>query len=283
MATFTNQATLTYNGNVITSNIATGEIIEVLSATKTAVIDTYSQESEVTYVIQIVNSGAIAFTGLTLTDNLGAYPFGVTTLTPLEYVAGSVLYYVNGVLQATPTVTAGPPLSITGINVPAGGVATILYAVETNEFAPLSTAGSITNTAVISGNGITEITVTETVVPEAEPRLTITKSLSPTTITENGQLTYTFTIQNTGNVPIVATDNVFITDTFDPILTGLTVVFNGTTWATPANYTYTEATGEFATVPGQVTVPAATYTQNPVTGVWMIEPGVSVLTVTGTI
>ena len=34
MATFTNQATLTYNGNVITSNIATGEIIEVLSATK---------------------------------------------------------------------------------------------------------------------------------------------------------------------------------------------------------------------------------------------------------
>lgn len=283
MATFTNQATLSYNGNIITSNIATGEIIEVLSATKTAVIDTYSQESEITYVIQIVNSGTTAFTGLTLTDSLGAYPFGVTTLTPLEYVTGSVLYYINGVLQLTPTVIAGPPLTITGINVPAGGVATILYVVETNQFAPLDTADSITNIATVSGNGFTDITVSETVTPESEPRLTITKSLSPTTVTENGQLTYTFTIQNTGNVPIVATDNVFITDTFDPILTGLTVVFNGTTWSTPANYTYSETTGEFVTSPGQVTVPPATYTQNPLTGVWIIEPGVSVLTVTGTI
>ena len=283
MATFTNQATLSYNGNVITSNIATGEIIEVLSATKTAVIDTYSQESEITYVIQIVNSGTTTFTGLTLTDNLGAYPFGVTTLTPLEYIAGSVLYYVNGVLQATPTVIAGPPLTISGINVPAGGVTTILYVVETNQFAPLDTANSITNIATVSGNGFTDITVSETVAPESQPRLTITKSLSPTTVTENGQLTYTFTIQNTGNVPIVATDNVFITDTFDPVLTGLTVVFNGTTWSSPVNYTYSETIGEFATAPGQVTVPAATYTQNPLTGAWIIEPGVSVLTVTGTI
>ena len=283
MAAFTNQATLSYNGNVITSNIATGEIIEVLSATKTAVIDTYSQESEITYVIQIVNSGTTTFTGLTLTDNLGAYPFGVTTLTPLEYIAGSVLYYVNGVLQATPTVIAGPPLTISGINVPAGGVTTILYVVETNQFAPLDTANSITNIATVSGNGFTDITVSETVAPESQPRLTITKSLSPTTVTENGQLTYTFTIQNTGNVPIVATDNVFITDTFDPVLTGLTVVFNGTTWSSPVNYTYSETIGEFATAPGQVTVPAATYTQNPLTGAWIIEPGVSVLTVTGTI
>lgn len=283
MATFTNQATLSYNGNVITSNIATGEIIEVLSATKTAVIDTYSQESEITYVIQIVNSGTTTFTGLTLTDNLGAYPFGVTTLTPLEYIADSALYYINGVLQATPTVIAGPPLTISGINVPAGGVTTILYVVETNQFAPLDTANSITNIATVSGNGFTDITVSETVTPESQPRLTITKSLSPTTVTENGQLTYTFTIQNTGNVPIVATDNVFITDTFDPILTGLTVAFNGTTWSSPVNYTYSETIGEFATAPGQVTVPAATYTQNPLTGAWIIEPGVSVLTVTGTI
>ena len=64
----------------------------------------------------------------------------------------------------------------------------------------------ITNTAVIGGGGVTEITVTETVSPESEARLTITKTISPTTITENGRLTYTFTIQNIGNVPAVATD-----------------------------------------------------------------------------
>ena len=38
MATFTNQATLRYNGNVVNSNITTGELLEVLAASKTAVI-----------------------------------------------------------------------------------------------------------------------------------------------------------------------------------------------------------------------------------------------------
>ena len=283
MATFTNQATLTYNGNVITSNIATGEIIEVLSATKTAVIDTYSQDSQITYVIQIVNSGATTFTGLTLTDNLGAYTFGMTTLVPLEYVDGSVLYFANGVLQATPAVTTGTALTISGISVPANGIATIIYVAETNQFAPLGLGDSIVNAVVISGNGISPITVTETVTPESGAVLTITKTLSPTVITENGRLTYTFTIQNIGNVPITIADSVTITDTFDPILTDIVVTFNGTTWTEPANYTYAETTGEFATALGQVTVPAATYTQNPLTGAWVIEPGVSVLTVTGTI
>ena len=283
MATFTNQATLRYNGNVINSNITVGELVEVLSATKTAVIDTYSQGSEITYVVNIVNSGATTFTGISLTDNLGEYPFGAGTLVPLDYVVGSVQYYLNGVLQTTPAVSAGPPLVISGITVPANGVATIIYVTRVNEYAPLDVGGVVTNTAVISGNGVTEITVTENVTPENGARLTITKTISPTAVTENGRLTYTFTIQNIGNTTAVATDNVTITDLFNPILTDLTVVFNGTTWSTPANYSYSELTGEFETVPGQITVPQATYTQDPITGEWIVEPGVSVLTVTGTI
>ncbi len=205
------------------------------------------------------------------------------TLTPLDYVDGSVLYYVNGSLQATPAVTAGPPLTITGISVPANGVATIIYVAEANQFAPFGANDSIVNIVTIRGNGYSDIEVTETITPECEPHLTITKSLTPTTVAENGLLTYTFTIQNTGNTPILATDSVIITDTFNPILSGLTVVFNGITWTEPANYSYSEITGEFETNLGQVTVPAATYTQNPLTGAWMVEPGVSVLTVTGTI
>ena len=283
MATFTNQATLRYNGNVVNSNITTGELVEVLSATKTAVIDEYTQGSEITYVIQIVNSGNIAFTGLTLTDNLGEYTFGTGTLVPLDYVDGSVQYYVNGALQAAPVVTAGPPLVITGINVPANGVATVIYVASTNQYAPLGTAENIVNTAVIDGNGITPITVTETITPESGARLSITKSICPATVTENGTLTYTFTIINTGNTEAVATDDVTVTDTFNPILTNLVVTLDGTTWSTPANYTYDETTGVFTTVPGQIVVPAATYTQDAVTGEWIIEPGVAVLTVTGTV
>lgn len=283
MATFTNQATLRYNGNIVNSNITTGELLEVLSATKTAVIDTYSQGSEITYVINIVNSGAVAFTGLTLTDNLGEYTFGAGTLVPLDYVSGSVRYYVNGALQPAPTVAAGPPLSITGLTVPANGVTTVIYVASPNQYAPLDLGGVITNTAIITGTGVTGIEVTETVSPESAANLTIAKSICPSTITENSRLTYTFVIQNVGNTPAVATDNVEITDTFNPILTGLSVAFNDVTWTEGVNYTYSEITGEFATVAGQITVPAATYTQDPVTGEWTVDPGVSVLTVTGTV
>ena len=283
MATFTNQATLRYNGNVVNSNITTGELLEVLSATKTAVIDTYSQGSEITYVINIVNTGTITFTGISINDDLGAYPLGANTYVPLDYVTGSVQYYLNGILQPTPGVVEGPPLIISGITVPANGVATIIYVARANQYAPLTLGGTITNTATISGGGITEITVTETVTVESGARLTISKSMCPTTVTENGRLTYTFVIENIGNTAAVATDNVAITDTFNPILTGLAVTFNGAAWTEGVNYTYSELTGQFATIPGQITVPAATYTQDPVTGEWIIEPGVGVLTVTGTV
>ena len=43
------------------------------------------------------------------------------------------------------------------------------------------------------------------------------------------------------------------------------------------------STGQFATVAGQITVPAATYSQDPATGVYVVQPGVSTLTVTGTV
>ena len=283
MATFTNQATLRYNGNVVNSNITTGELLEVLSATKTAVISTYTQGSDITYVINIVNSGAITFTGLSITDNLGAYTVGTETYVPLDYVTGSAQYYLNGVLQALPVVDARPPLVISGITVPANGVATIIYVARANQFAPLSLDSTITNTALITGGGVTEITVTETITAETGARLTISKSICPTTVTENGRLTYTFIIQNLGNASAVATDNVTITDTFNPILTGLTVTLDDIIWTENVNYTYSETTGEFATVPGQITVPAASYTQDSVTGAWIIEPGVTVLTVTGTV
>ena len=57
---------------VMEDPLAVGEILEVLSAAKEAVRNTYRQNDTITYVISIVNAGTLAYTGLTITDNLGA-------------------------------------------------------------------------------------------------------------------------------------------------------------------------------------------------------------------
>lgn len=283
MAQFTNQAQLSYNDSVTNSNIAVGELLEVLSASKTAVMDDYVRNDDITYIISIVNSGTTPFTNLSVTDDLGAYAFNDTTLVPLTYVDGSVRYYVNGILQSAPTVSAGTSLVISGINIPAGGNAIIVYEARANQYAPLDVDGIITNTAVIDGGGIsTPITTSETVSTEDTPELTITKSVSPVPVAENGVLTYTFIIQNSGNTEAGADANIVVTDTFNPILSNLTVTLNGT--QLPAeSYTYNEATGEFATVAGSITVPAATFTQDETEGYFIINPGVTTLTISGTV
>ena len=284
MAQFTNQAQLSYNNATVNSNVAVGEVLEVLSAAKTAAATTYTPGGDLTYVISAVNTGATPISGITVTDNLGAYTFGDATLYPLTYKDGSVRLYINGVLQAAPTAVAGPPLVISGITLPANGNMVLIYEANVNAFAPLGEEGSIVNVATVTGNGIsTPVTVTETVTPVAETMLDITKSISPVPVAENGIVTYTFVIRNSGNVAAEAGANATLTDTFNPILSDLTVLLDGVALAEGTGYTYAITEGNFATVPGVITVPAATYTQDPTTGVWSVTPGVATLTVTGTI
>lgn len=284
MATFQNQATLTYGGNVTTSNVVTGELQQAVSVAKYAVSDTYTQGEVLTYVISLVNSGTTPLTELTVTDNLGAYVLNGNDLVPLDYVADSLAYYVGGVLQPTPVIAATDPLVVTGITVPAGGNAFLVYQARVNEFASPAQGGSVTNTVTVTGAALpAPITASETVTSDSEAFLTIGKSLNPTTVSEGDRLTYTFVIQNFGNAPVVATDDAVVTDNFDPILSDLTVTFNGAAWTEGVQYTYDDTTGVFATIPANITVPAATYTQNPATGAWSVVPGVSTLVVVGTV
>ena len=224
MATFFNQATLSYNDTIIDSNIVTGELIEVLSASKTALSDNYDAADTVTYAISIVNSGTNPFSNLTLTDNLGEYAFNTTTLVPLTYVNNSLRYYINGVLQTAPTVTATNPLTVTNITVPANGNVLLVYQTTVNQFAPLGPGSEITNIATVTGTNLTDaLTLTETINAASDLNLTISKSICPDTIVDNDEITYTFVIQNTGSIAAVATDNVVVTDTFNPILNPVNV------------------------------------------------------------
>ena len=286
MATFTNRATIAWGDTIRDSNVVTGEIVEVLSMTKNAVRGTYLPGDTVTYIISIRNSGTTPFTGLTVTDDLGAYTVGDPALTvvPLTYVDGSVQMYINGDLLSPPTVSGTDPLTFTDIAVPASSNLLLVYEATVNAFAPADPDGTILNTATVTGGGLsTTITDTAQITAAAEASLTISKSLCPETVTENGQITYTFVIQNSGNTEATAADGVVLRDIFDPILDPISVTYNGTPVSSPAFYTYDPTTGEFATVPGVITVPAAAFSQDPATGIITTTPGVAVVRVTGTI
>ena len=127
------------------------------------------------------------------------------------------------------------------------------------------------------------ITATATVPVEEFTVLSIAKSVCPDVVSSCEEVNYTFVLQNAGNVAVVATDNVIVSDTFAPALTNIAVTLNGNPLTEGTDYTYNEATGEFATLPGVITIPAAVISQDAETGVITTTPGTSVLTVTGTV
>lgn len=283
MATFTNQATLHFNGTVVSSNIVTGQVVSPLAITKTPVVDTYYAGDSVTYVVSVVNSGSQSFEALTLQDDLGALQIQGQPVYPLAYVPGSALYFVNGTRQPAPQVTGTAPLEIAGLSVPAGGSATLIYETTVTGFAPLTAGSSITNTVEISGAGVTPQSAQAVITILEGAELTIAKGLSPTTVEENGMLTYTFTIQNRGNLPAEEADGLVITDQFDPILQDLVLTVGGQTAQRGADYTYDQATGLLTTTAGRITVPAAVFAQDAQTGQWLVTPGETVVTVQGRI
>ena len=259
--TFTNQATLSYNNQSIPSNVVTGVLTEVLSVSKTAIPAAYQNGDTITYAVQLVNSGTAALTGLTLTDNLGAYTpaAGTAAVVPMTYQSDTLRYYRNGILQATPTIAATSPLTVTGLSIPAGGNTTLMYAVKTNQFTPYGAEESVTNTATVTGGGLAApLTAEATVNADPTPDLSVIKSMCPTT----------------------ATDNVSLTDTFTPALTITSVTLNGTALTAGTDYTYDGATFRTLT---PLLIPAATYTRNATTGEVTITPGTATLVVTGTV
>ena len=259
MALFTNFATLSYQGRSVHSNTVTGEILETLSAAKTAAAESYSPGEDLSYVLSLVNTGDTELSGLTVTDDLGAYEYAGTA------------------------VTAGPPMVVTGLTVPAGGSLMLVYEAMPTVYAPPTADGTILNTATVTGPGLAVPVTASAEVPAAqEAELSVRKTLSPAQVLPGGELSYSFTLENSGNTPVLASENAVLQDAFDPILSGISVSLDGTPWTAGVNYSYAQASGEFATLPGQLTVPAASYTQNP-DGSWTLTPGTVTLTVTGTL
>lgn len=280
MASFTNQATLRYQGSEIRSNIVTGEMVLNVSVSKSSVESAYAPGGRISYLVSLVNNSTSEIEGLALTDDLGAYPFEGQTLVPLTYVAGSAKLFVNGVSQQ-PTVTAGPPLQFGGINLPAQGNAVLVYDAEVTEYAQPTAGGSIVNTVTLSGAALLEaLTDSWTLPVEAQPILEIWKEATPTSVQPGEALSYQFTLRNSGNV--AADTTLVLTDVFQPALQGLSVTLDGTPLTAVTDYSYDAVTGAFETVAGVLSVAAAVSSQAE-DGTWQTTPSEQVLTVTGTV
>ncbi len=280
-----NQANIAYNyGNTTgtaTSNIATATLLDPLAVDKRAVSDTYRAGDTVTYVLSAQNNGTTTLTGVTLTDNLGAYTVGTTTATPLTY-AGNALLFVDGVFVREITgTTDASGVTFTIDSLAPGSNANVVYNAVVNEFAPIETTSTITNTVSVTAAGIlTPVTADETVTVEDYADVRIQKDMSPDPVSDGDLLTYTFTLTNDGNTEATG---VVLTDTFNPAPANITVSVDGA--VVPAtDYTYTGGT---LTLPTggtyELTVPAATVTTDTTTGVVTRTPGTRVITVMGNI
>lgn len=294
MAQFTNRATVTYGDVTKTSNQTVGEILSAFTVNKTAVYDVYRRGETVTYIIGIKNTSDTSYNDVTVTDNLGRYNIGTQTaenyVYPLTYVQGSLSYWVNGVpdsVTATATVSDGE-LIVTPVSVPAGSFVQIGYEARVNEYAPLASGSIIINTVSVTGTGAADtVEASETVTASDELDIEITKALSPVTVSENGEITYTITLSNYGNRASEASDNLILTDTFAPYLNISNVTYaeggeSAAVWTLGTDYTYT-ADGVFQSAAGKISVPSATYTVSSETGEVSVAPGTAVVTVTGTL
>ena len=104
--------------------------------------------------------------------------------------------------------------------------------------------------------------------------------MSPSTIVDGGQITYTFEITNSGNT---AAENIVLRDAFDPAPPAITVRVNGQILDAAA-YTYVGGVLTLPTAAGDaLSLPAAVITQDPATGVVTVTPSSLLITVTGTL
>ena len=198
MDNIANQATLLYNNMTTNSNTVTTQILSLydLTATKEALLDTYTPNQTITYVTRVENTGSASLYNLTVVDDLAK---GLT-----QYVDNSVEGYLNGTpIEVNVQITNNTVIfTIDNVINPNDNVLIIF---ETTT--PTTRPDVLTNTQTITANGgsTTGPIVAVTPNPSTSVKLAnyvtldITKAVDKTSIYSGESLVYTFKIVNRGN------------------------------------------------------------------------------------
>ncbi|MBR6755073.1 MAG: DUF11 domain-containing protein [Clostridia bacterium] len=290
MATIiTNQARLNYRYagareiSTVFSNTASAILNGQLDIEKTSLSTTYRIGQDITYFITVTNEGNGAVNDVVITDDLGTYRVGNNNYTPLTYIGPSQLL-INGVFDSliTPVISNGR-IVYNIENLPANATAQIRYIVRVNEFANGSICSQITNTATAVCDCICNEPASDshTLTAEAFADVRVIKSICPNPVICGEEVNFIFDIYNYGNLE--ATDVILI-DTFNPPITDIEVRVDGVL-IPESDYDYVNGV---LTLPSpdsdySITVPPATFTQNPQTGIISIVPGNVRITVSGRI
>ena len=192
--TIANEATLIYDNITKNSNAVVTRILSLydLTATKEALLDSYTPGQTITYITRVENTGSASLYNLTIVDDLanGTLQYIDTSIegSPIEVdvqkTANTVTFKIDNVLNPNDNVL-------------------IIFETTT----PTTNPEQITNTQTITANGgsTTEPIVTAKPNPSATVTLAnyvsldITKSANKASIYSGESLVYTFKIVNRGN------------------------------------------------------------------------------------
>ncbi len=287
MAIIENFATVRYTSGGVTettvSNLAQIDLTSSVTLSKVPLGTSYESDSLLTYILTVQNTSDAPLSGVVIEDNLGTFPYEEGTLTPLSY-GGDAILLLNG-QDATASLSVDDTEPSTLVfslpTLAAGATANIVYTARVNEFAPLGAGATIVNEATLRADSdCAEGTATATVTAEGSARLSVFKQMSPNPVVCGSTVTYLIRVSNYGNSPA---EDVQITDVFDPAPENISITRNGVLLVA-TDYTYEN--GVLTIIAGSSTgdtVPAATFTRDPVTGAVTITPGVVEYVITGTI
>lgn len=273
-----NSATLTYNSGDGTgsaaSNVVSTSLLDSygITAQKVSANDSFRPSENITYLVTVTNTGTQPLYAVQVTDDLAQGQ--------LTYVANSALVIDDeGATPVTPVSVV--PLVIPAADVLASGESvTVLYVAQVSSTID-ETVDEITNTAqTVARQQSAEGPVVEgepssvTIPREDFAQVDVVKAVDKAIISSGDTLTYTFTIENSGNIPAT---NVVITDTLpvgfeitsiESETDGVTTVYDATDYTVSSDNTLILPVGEKT-----ITVPARNEESN----------GVTTVTVTGVV